>query len=62
LLNNREIATIVWIVVLLIVGLLVPKTRRILVDHGGNIAKSALVPSILAVFSLFVVWYGRRFR
>lgn len=58
MLTNRELATLILLGVLIVLMFAIPKWRKTVVPAFGKVVRAALVPSILAVFGLFLLWCG----
>lgn len=54
--STRELASLIWIGVVVLLILIVPRWRRGAGPSFKAVIKSTLVPSILTVFGLFVLW------
>lgn len=56
MLNNRELASVILIALLILLALALPKWRRMLLPSVGTVARSFFKWAILRIFGLFVVW------
>lgn len=56
MLNNRELASVILIGLLILIGLALPKWRDILLPAFRTVAGSFFQSVILRIFGLFVVW------
>lgn len=56
MLNNRELASVILIGLLVVLALALPKWRKILLPSLRTVARSFFQWAILRIFGLFVVW------
>lgn len=56
MLNNRELASVILIALLILLALALPRWRNILLPSVGMVARSFFQWTIFRIFGLFVVW------